>query len=781
MIKLKPIAPLAAAILLTLPNLVIAQENEAEGEVPFEVITVTSQKREQDIMDVPISVTAVSGELIAKGSIDNLSSLSDMIPNLNINEGHIDSNIQMRGIYTGNNKGFEQSVAMYSDGIYFGRSQLIRLPLVDLERVEVLRGPQPTLFGKNAIAGAVSVWSARPTDEFEASIALSYEFEHKEPQFVGILSGPLSEDVNARLVVSSRQLEGWAFNQQLERMEPDIEETFVRGTIEWAASEKLTVRLKAETSEFNKEGWPMEINNARGAFGVVYSENGPFGNMYVETDADFRVETNRSNSLNDVTNLVLNFDYKMGDHTINAITGYVDYDTTEMLDVDYTRLDILDGTNQSESYSQFSQEIRLTSPGGENVDYIAGVYFQTGDLRVTDEVKFGTALLQLPPSTGYLALTDSYTDRLYKQENTLWSVFAQADINFTDDLTLTVGARYNQEDKDASRSLAFVTGPNNLGVVLASPHPAYPDLLHFVYAALNMWPHEIEGNRDEDSFNPLVNLQYQLSEDTMTYISYVKGSKAGGFDVRGNSYEGLPVLGRAGTWEFEDETATSIEAGIKMGFDRAQLNLAVFSTDYEDLQSNQFDGVLSFLVTNAAEATTQGVELDGRVMINDNLTVYGSAAYLDFEFTDFELGQCYFGRDPDPATGYCSHTGSRAPNTPEWQGNLGFDFGFELSDTLWLDANLNVSYSDEYFTQSNLDPFNKQDSFTTVDLIIGLSSSDGTWRVSLIGGNLTDERTMDASGQVPLSTNLTGGAGIAYDSIWARPRNYALKFEYQFY
>ena len=169
----------------------------AQAQVLDEII-VTSQKREQGLQDVPISISAVSGELLEDRSIDSLSALSDSIPNFFIQENQIDSNISIRGVTTGNNKGFEQSVGMYFDGISYGRSQLIRTPLVDLERVEVLRGPQPTLFGKNAIAGAVNVISAKPTDEFEGKLSASYEIEHEEAQILGVLSGPIAENLNGR-------------------------------------------------------------------------------------------------------------------------------------------------------------------------------------------------------------------------------------------------------------------------------------------------------------------------------------------------------------------------------------------------------------------------------------------------------------------------------------------------------------------------------------------------------------------------------------------------------
>ncbi len=748
---------LAVAVLPTLPCLAQAQA--------LEEVIVTAQKRVQNLSDVPISIAAVSGDTIGNRGIDSLSTLSTSVPNLSITEAQIDSTIQMRGIATGANKGFEQSVAMYVDGIYYGRSQLIRLPLLDLDRVEVLRGPQPTLFGKNAIAGAVSLWSATPTDEFEGRVTASYEFEHEEPQVTAMLSGPLSDSLKGRVVASYREMDGYFSNQVLRRNEPNVDEKFIRGTLQWDATDKLSVRLKGEYSDFGREGWPLEIHSPQGSFSTVYQ--GPF---FVETKQNFKNESSRSNSLNEVSNMVLNLDYQLGDHTLTAVTGWVDYDTTEIVDVDYSRLDLLDGTNQSEKFEQVSQEIRLTSPGGETVDYIAGLYYQDADLTVTDEVFFGSTLLLTP----FAPLADSNTDRLYTQQSTLWSVFAQADIHFTDALTLTVGARYNTEDKDARRRLGIVAGPTNIGINIPSPVPVFDSLLHLLYGQLNMYEHDIKGSRSENSFNPLVNLQYRVNDDVMTYISYSEGSKAGGFDVRGNSVAGHPVP-VPGTWEFKDESATSYEMGAKFAFERAEFNVAVYHTEYTDLQTQIFDGTLNFLVTNASEATTQGVEGDARYALSDSLQVYGSVAYLDFEYDKFENAQCAW-----PQTGTCSLTGERAERTPKWRGNLGFDFEQPIGNSLQLDANLNIDYSDSFLLMANRDPNSKQDAYTKVGAVLGLGSADGTWRVSLIGDNLTDETIYLTVGALPLSTTFTGGTGIAYDSFIARPRNYKLKFEYNF-
>lgn len=750
--------PLAAAVLLTLPVLAQAQA--------LEEVIVTAQKRVQSLADVPISVAAVSGATIENRGIDSLASLSGSVPNVFITESQIDSTIQIRGVQTGANKGFEQSVAMYVDGIYYGRSQLIRLPLIDLDRVEVLRGPQPTLFGKNAIAGGVSVWSATPTDEFEGKVTASYEWEHEETHLTGMVSGPITDTVSGRLVASWRDLDGFFTNQVSGKTEAGREETFVRGTLSWDTTDNLSMSIKGEYADFEREGWALELHSPQDNFSAIYQ--GPF---FVETGENYKNESGPSDSKNEVTNFVYNLDYQWGEHTITAITGWVEYDTDEFIDVDYSRLILLDGTNQGEDYEQFSQEIRLTSPGGEFIDYIAGVYYHDSELTVTDEIYYGETFLITP----FAPIADSYTDRHYTQDAELWSVFAQFDIHFTDDLTLTVGGRYNDESKSGRRQLDIIAGPTNIGVGIPSPVPGFDNLLEFFYGQLNQYAHTVGSDRDESSFDPLANLQYHFSDDIMGYISYAEGSKAGGFDVRGNSLPGHPVA-VPGTWEFEDESATNYEIGAKFFYDRAEFSVAAFHTEYDDLQTQIFDGTLNFLVLNASESTIEGVEMDGRYLVTDGLTVYGALGWLDFEYDSFENAQCAY---PMGGTS-CSLTGETNNLTPEWSANLGLDYERALGDAMIFDANLNLDYTDEYYGMANLDENSIQDSYTKVGAVLGLGSADGTWRVSLIADNLTDERIRLQTGAMPLSTTFTGGTGIAYDSLYARPRNYTLKLEYSF-
>ena len=237
---------------LLAPGTVLAQDAITEDDGGLDDIIVVAQKREEGLSDVPISISAVSGEQVESYGLTNLEQVASSVPNLRITQTAIANRIAIRGIASGDNKGFEQSVALFSDGIYFGRDQLSRIPLVDLERIEILRGPQPTLFGNNAIAGAVNMVSRRPSNEFEGSVNALYEFNHQEARITGVLSGPLSDSIGARLVGNYRTMDGYFFNTRQNRNEPNVREAFVRGILDFDSGGPLSAdvledRLRAAT------------------------------------------------------------------------------------------------------------------------------------------------------------------------------------------------------------------------------------------------------------------------------------------------------------------------------------------------------------------------------------------------------------------------------------------------------------------------------------------------------------------------------------------------------
>ena len=756
---------------LIAPSIAYAQESAVEDEGGLDVIVVTAQKRVEGLEDVPISISAVTGEKLEAYGQSNLEAVSSSIPNLKITQTAIANRIAIRGIASGDNKGFEQSVAMFVDGVYYGRDQLSRMPLVDLERVEVLRGPQPTLFGKNAIAGAVNVVSRRPTDDFEGSVSASYEFEHKEARITGVLSGPLSDTIGARVVGYYRDMEGYFFNTRQNRTEPNVREAFVRGILDFKGNGPLSADVKVEYADFKTEGQPREVFGPVGIYSAVFAPGGP---LFVESNEDYVRADGGYESQNKIFNSVLNANLELGEHTLTSVTGYLDYDVAETIDVDFINPDLLDGTRQTEDYRQFSQEFRIASPGDQAFNYIAGVYYQNSKLGVTDQVRFSPFFLNTP----FRALGDTFNNRDYSQSSDLISVFAQGEYSLTDALRITIGARYNHESKSGSRALTIDRGPLSLTPPTGAAISAAA--VTGTFRALNIEAHSIAGTLKEDSFNPMANIQYDITDDLLFYASFARGTKAGGFDVRSNSLPTSTTIARPGTFLFTDERADNFEVGFKYKTRKLAINISAYSTNYKDLQTNVFDGVLNFNVRNASGAKTQGVEADLRWALDEHFTLSGAVAYLDFEFTDFPQGQCFFGQVPDVAGGFCSYTGRRNALTPEWSGNLNGDFSHEIGGNLKLGINLNADFSSSFIAAANLDPRTRQEGFVKMGARLSLGHIDDKWSVALVGRNLTDERILQTAGNAPLATTLTGGRGVAYTGIYDRPRNIAVQAEFKF-
>lgn len=761
---MRKIATILASTALVAPAAAWAQDAETSSGGLDEIV-VTAQKRAESLSDVPISIAAVGGETIENYGTANLEQVSTSIPNLRITQTGIANRIAIRGISSGDNKGFEQSAAMFVDGIYFGRDQLVRLPIVDVERIEVLRGPQPTLFGKNAIAGAISIINRKPTDVFEGSVNASYEFEHDETQLTGVVNVPLGEMAGARVVGYYRKLGGYFNNVTLDRDELQADSVFLRGTFSLGNGGPVEATLKLEYGKFDTKGQARENFSPRGTYSAS-----PFFRD-VETNLDYRSQMGDFDSRNKIFNTALNIDIEAGAHTVSLVSGYVHYSTNEIADVDYTALKILDGTNQGESYDQLSQEIRLTSPDDGPLTYIVGGYFQTSKLTAFDNVLFGDFFKTLSgPFAPFSLLGDSRSVRDFRQTSTLWSGFAQATYELTDDLRITAGVRFNNESKSGNRELVIEKGPTN-------PFPIAN--VRAVWRAVRVVDHAISGRFSENSTTPMVNIQYDVTPDLMAYASYAKGVKAGGFDIRSNALPTTP--GFPGAFIFKPEKADSYEGGLKFQNRTLALSVSYYNTKYKDLQTITFDGGIGFNVDNASAAKVQGVEAEGRVSLGDHVRLSGSVAYLDFKYTDWQRGQCPFGQAPNVQPGnFCDYTGTRATFTPKWSGNVAADFTYPVSEGLQIALNVNADISSSYRSGNVLDPFTDQSGYAKIGARLALGTIDDGWEVAIVGRNLTNERIVLTSGQLPLSTTLTGNTGTAYTGIFDRPRNIAVQTSLKF-
>ncbi len=783
----------------------------------LEEVVVTAQKRTESLQDVPISVSAMSGDRMAEANITNLESLTTYIPNFSMNQSGISNNITIRGVSSGINPGFEQSTGMYVDGIYYGRGQLSRAPMFDLERVEVLRGPQPILFGKNSIAGAVSMITARPTQEFEGSISALYETEENRQDYRVVLSGPLTDTLSGRVSLMYRDLDGVYTNTFTGGDEKQEEEQVFRGSLLWQPTDDLSIHGKYEHNEFDDNGRNVELaesivredlvgtgvgvdyitalDNFVNIGNNVLGLQPPIGYSGIDGELD-RVRGGNGDFHNTTSDVfVLTIDYALGDHTLTSTTGYLEYDFQQDCDCDFTSATIFNAL-QDEQFEQFSQEIRLTSPGGETFDYIAGFFYQTSELDFEDSINVPENSLLRLLNPGF---TDIRTNRFAEQESDMWALFAQVTWNFSDSMRLIVGGRYSEEDKEATKRQVHI-GSDGTQFPAVDPSGQTPNVLwalNPLFGAFSIEPYEqINGQRDEKEFNPLVTFQMDVLDDSMLYATYVEGFKAGGFDIRSNGHPDPAVvnaqnLGRGldivGVFEFEDESAESIEVGGKFRFGGAvELNAALFYTEYTNLQTSQFDGVLGFNVRNAGEAEIKGVELDGRWAVTQGLTLSGSVAYLDFEYTDFKNNQCYFGQQvldpgavqPDGVT--CDATGKRKEYTPELTGVVSADYVMPLGDSLELRTTVDVAYSDDYIFNPTLDPRSVQDSYYRLNLRVALGDQGGKWDIAFIGQNLNDEDVVTYGGEGPLAGALTGGTGIGYYKFLDRPATYAIQGTYRF-
>ncbi len=749
----------------------------------LEEIVVTAQKRAQSLQDVPISVAAVTGEKMSEAGIENLEDLSLYVPNLRVIEAGLVPQMYIRGIGSGSNQGFEQSVGTYSDGVYAGRSLQSRSAFMDLERVEVLRGPQSILFGQSSIAGAISLVSASPTDEFEGLISASHAPEFDETEINAMISGPLTEGLRARLAVRDRQEDGFLDNKIRDEDGPAMDDQAARLILDWDISENLSAKFKVEVSRLEHHGRASFATDT-GSYGAVA---GPLQQTTTGLGFDQWVDADNKMTF-DSDSYVLNLEYRIGDHTLTSITAYSEYEYVEdNFDSDTTELDVV-SLDMSEDFDQFSQEIRLTSPGGETIDYIVGAFYQTSEQQYQEDASLRVSTL------GMGAVLDSYVVRPFSQESDTLAAFGQMTWNISEELRLSLGLRYTEDEKEGSRSqstYSLTAAPGVLQNDILIDHDANagtPDIPVAVILGngFNLFDHSLKGDFKESNWTPSVNLQYDLNENTMVYANYSEGFKAAGFDARGiNGFTSAvnpfakPASALGGdNFFYDQEEAKTFELGAKMTLldGAAELNIAAYQTDYSDMQVSVFDGALGFAVLNAGEATVRGLEMEGRWRASESLTLTSSLAYLDFEWTDFAEGPCpAVGTQPLSASGSgnCDFKGYENIHTPEWTFNLGAQHVYPLSGSLELRSAIDANFKDNHYTSGNLDSRQEQHALTLFNARVALASTDDSWQVAITGKNLTDQEVMTYGANV-----LQSGTGLA--STVMRPRTIAVEGSYRF-
>ncbi|MBN50979.1 MAG: TonB-dependent receptor [Spongiibacteraceae bacterium] len=818
---------------LSLPLLVLAADLHAAAVL--EEVVVTAQLREQSLQDVPVSVSAISGDKLMEAGLARIEDLQAYVPNFTMSESGIGTDIYIRGIGSGENQGFEQSVGMYVDGISYGRAQLARAPFLDLSRVEVLRGPQNILLGKNSIAGAINISTAKPTSEFEGYLQATVEEKIGEQILDAVFSGPLTDNIGYRIAARLRDYDGHIRNLVLDRDEPNREERTVRLKLVWDASDDLVASFKVERGSFDVRGRHSEIIfDSPSVSAVPFFTGRTHGEILDQTQfpssqapvvvnidsdpgvlnvkADFKRHANGDFSLNDTENATMNLDWYRDGHQFTSITGYMAYEYKEDCDCDFTGGELFQ-VNFEEEYQQFSQEFRWISPGGETMEYIGGVYLHYSELYFYDSIRvdsdvipslinaadateggargdvdpnpFGTTPADIVGiGDAGDAIRNFRSPRDFNSNSKIASAFLQATWTATEALRLSFGGRFTWENKQGDRKLEFAFPDGSLRPIGESDTAAA-----ISFAAER---HDLKGERTETQFAPSINVQWDFSPDAMAYFTASKGFKSGGFDARSNaspSAEPTPANPNAvvanqvvllGSFEYEEEESKSYEMGVKSTLldGAAELNAAVFRTEFDNLQVSVFDGTLGFNVGNAASAVSQGIELDGRMGLSEHWIVSAGLALLDFEFIDHKTGTCIQGQVPDHPNGInCDYSGKTNQYVADYSGNILLAYERSLFDSLMFRANIDMVFTDDYHPSPNLDDRIKQKGYQVYNARLSLSDIGGDWDVAILGKNLTDELIIVYGVDAPTAYTITEAA--THHGFVNPPRTFALQVSYR--
>jgi len=776
----------------------------AQAAQALEEIVVTATKREKNLNDVPISVGVVTGEFIDDFAIQDMSDAQNFLPGLQVQQTFGSWAVRIRGLGSGiTNLAFDSSVPIYVDDVYCGRGKCMESAFLDLERLEVARGPQGALFGKSTIAGAISAIGARPTDEFEAEVKVGAELEYGGYFAEGHISGPISDSVRARLALKTSDLDGYTDNIHLDQEDGDKEVNAVRLGLEFDVSDTTELYFKYEWGESNSEGRNNQLV-APGAMSTVTTD--PL--------AEYKGDDIRSVSTGEPTedfydyewtSATLRLDTEIAGHEVMAVVGHWEYENEWFLDVDGHPEAILN-TALEDEYDQTTFEVRALSPSGGTFEYIAGLWYQDSDLTTRQLSPFHPLFWQgvtgIPIAIGQnippLALaftTGSGMDRNFERNSEAFSVYGQLTWNISDRFRAIFDLRYTDEEQDATGFSYPLT---------------FPTLDTFAPQRVTQSTagHQVEylfyQDREDDSTDPSVRLQYDLSDVAMAYLVYAEGSKSGGMKAN-DAALGTQLMQRAGDptylqryigqstitpaevaagvtfesgngiFDFEDEEAESWEVGYKTSLLDGSANLAValFTTEFKNLQTSNYDGT-QFIIGNAGQATVDGIELEFTWQATENLRLSSAVSWIDAEYDDFAGAQCVedstgapANPDCDPATGTENQKGEPLERSPEMEVNLSALWESELTDALLLRASASMYYSDEYFVQPTQASYATQDSFTKWDARVALAAVDSRWEVALTGRNLSDEMTIQHAYNIAGSqfVNLSQGRSYLIEGI----------------
>ena len=696
-----------------------------ESATLLEDIVVTAQKREQLLQDVPLSITAFDSEQLEALKVRDLSNLSIRMPNVSLDDvgtARGIANFSIRGLGINSSiPSIDPTVGVFVDGVYLGTTPTVLYDNFDLESVEVLRGPQGVLFGRNVIGGAVLLNTKTPTNRYEATVRSAVEGGGKAPNMyvTGTLNAPLTDSLAARFSVYSNQDQGWFKNEYNGKAFGAQDTLMLRPVFSWRPTDTLDVTLRYEYQDLDGDG-PAAQNHTNGS-GLT--------NIFTNFDRDshdFAVdEEGFITSEVHFLNARADWDVPLGDNaTITNIFGWRETSGSGLSDIDATTLHLFHGGSDYVA-EQFSNETRYSGRFFNRLLLTTGFYYFNNDIDYYEYRSFNFDRIRLNGGG------------LYDVET--FGLFMAGDYDLTDWLTLTAGLRYTHEEKEASITNLTKNGSTPCNVVKG---PACPS--HF------------QDRENWTNLSPKIGLSYRYDDDTLIYAHWTRGFRSGGYNLR-DTFLGLPGDPRdLGPGPFDEEQVDNFEIGFKKTFGtRARLNAAFFYNLIDDLQRELSftenlpvigpdgkpvigpdgkpvtQGNIVQVIRNTADADMYGFEVEGSLSLAPGLSLFGSAGFVESDYTsvqfDINNDGRIDGKDED----------LEPPRAAKWTYSFGLLHGLPLGSRVRLASRVIYAYRDrEYNTDDNLG-FNRQQK--RLEAGIDIHINDSQWVVGLYGKNLLDE------------------------------------------
>ncbi|MDB5437172.1 MAG: TonB-dependent receptor [Phenylobacterium sp.] len=805
----------------------------AAGAVPRSVdeLVVTAQKRTQNLQDVPIVVTAVNAQQMRDAGVHDIKDLTILTPGLTVTttSSNTSTTARIRGIGTvGDNVGLESSVGVVIDGVYRPRNGVAFSDLGDLERIEVLKGPQGTLFGKNTSAGVINVITRRP----EFTLGANSEVTVGNYDYYGAalsLTGPLVGDQLAgRIFLAGRSRSGFYENAgNAPHSTNDMDFYTARGQLLYQPTDTFNVNFSADYTNRNEHCCgAVQILNAAGPTavlitivpGAIANPPNPRAVTIFSTHDDLKhvVDKGVAAEANWKTDW-------LGGATLTSITAGRKWRSAGGGDTDATLVDVLYGPAVDDAntgfveFKQFSEELRLAG-ATDRLNWLVGAFVSREDLTQHTRLVYGSQFEQFASGLLGGTLSSVYTGRplgstfvagqgqndTYKQKEQGEAIFTNNSYKFTDQLELTLGARYTWEKKDLSTFWNNTDGAVGCATALArAQNPAFaglPASLIRPGGLLGVGPYSLlcgtfqnptfsqlatnSQHLKEEKLTGTAKLAYRFTPETMVYVSYAHGYKAGGFNLDRIAQPTQTVANRPAApvldTRFAPELADSYEVGVKNTlFDRSLLlNATIFYQEFNGFQLNAFNGLV-FNVTSVPKVISQGVDADFVYFPRgiEGLNLSGGVTYADTYYPTSDasvLGSVTPGVPAvGPGVGNIRLPGSRLSLAPLWSVSLAASYEHHVTEDWVGRASINAKYVSAFNTGSNLDPVKNQPGFTLVNARLGLGPENRRWQVEAWALNLFNQYYSQVGFDAVAQTN-------SYDAFLGLPRTYGMTLRFSY-